>query len=436
MNLGTGRPVTVLDVGSALARGLDKEIAPEVTGKYRAGDIRHCFADVSSSGEAARLPGSDHSRGGNGPISSNGSRTRARSTTSTMRPASSSRSGWPADHGDAAVHDLASSSSRRTRRSGSSLASALSSSTPDRPRSTSWSPTTVPRTAPRELVETEFPAARVVTCENRGFSHANNQALLTCDARYVLFLNPDTEILDGTFGDLVAEPRRSVLGRPRRRPPGHRRRLPLSRRSAASPTPSGLSARLWARSGGRSIASWSGERELDLDVYDEEVPCDWTSGSFMLARREALAERRHARRALLHLLRGDRPLLRIVQAGWEVRHLPSMTILHHAAKGGVSERMTAQDAFARLQYGRKHFSPTHRVAYRGTIMCNYVLRALVPGSARAPGRKAARRALRILVGVESPPFGTPPPTALPPVPDDVASSRSVPVRLAAGAERS
>ena len=47
MNLGVGRPVTVLDVGSALARGLDKEIAPEVTGKYRAGDIRHCFADVS-----------------------------------------------------------------------------------------------------------------------------------------------------------------------------------------------------------------------------------------------------------------------------------------------------------------------------------------------------------------------------------------------------
>jgi dTDP-L-rhamnose 4-epimerase len=47
INLGVGRPVTVLDVGTALAQGLGKEIAPEVTGKYRAGDIRHCFADVS-----------------------------------------------------------------------------------------------------------------------------------------------------------------------------------------------------------------------------------------------------------------------------------------------------------------------------------------------------------------------------------------------------
>src|SRR5919202_2032017 len=55
----------------------------------------------------------------------------------------------------------------------------------------------------RELVEEEFPWARVVTCENRGFSHANNRGLMTCDARYVLFLNPDTEILEGTMEELV-----------------------------------------------------------------------------------------------------------------------------------------------------------------------------------------------------------------------------------------
>ena len=53
---------------------------------------------------------------------------------------------------------------------------------------------------------------------------------------------------------------------------------------------------------------WAGERELDLDLYEREHPCDWTSGSFMLARREALMSSGSARRALLHLLRGDRPL--------------------------------------------------------------------------------------------------------------------------------
>ncbi len=39
---------------------------------------------------------------------------------------------------------------------------------------------------------------------NHGFAHANNRAWMTCDARYVLFLNPDTELVDGTLADLVA----------------------------------------------------------------------------------------------------------------------------------------------------------------------------------------------------------------------------------------
>ena len=45
--------------------------------------------------------------------------------------------------------------------------------------------------------------ARVVRCENHGFPHANNRALMSVDARYVLFLNPDTEVIEGTFGELL-----------------------------------------------------------------------------------------------------------------------------------------------------------------------------------------------------------------------------------------
>jgi dTDP-L-rhamnose 4-epimerase len=30
-----------------LAEGLGKEIEPEITGKYREGDIRHCVADIT-----------------------------------------------------------------------------------------------------------------------------------------------------------------------------------------------------------------------------------------------------------------------------------------------------------------------------------------------------------------------------------------------------
>jgi len=47
LNIGTGREVTVLEVAAKLAEVLDMDVVPEVTGKYRAGDVRHCFADVS-----------------------------------------------------------------------------------------------------------------------------------------------------------------------------------------------------------------------------------------------------------------------------------------------------------------------------------------------------------------------------------------------------
>lgn len=47
INVGSGRSVTVREVGETLARVLGTEIEPEVTGKYRVGDIRNCWADIS-----------------------------------------------------------------------------------------------------------------------------------------------------------------------------------------------------------------------------------------------------------------------------------------------------------------------------------------------------------------------------------------------------
>jgi dTDP-L-rhamnose 4-epimerase len=46
-NVGTGRPTTVLRIAELLASRLGLDIKPEITGRFRAGDIRHCFADIS-----------------------------------------------------------------------------------------------------------------------------------------------------------------------------------------------------------------------------------------------------------------------------------------------------------------------------------------------------------------------------------------------------
>ncbi len=47
VNVGTGRSVTVLHVAEELAVALGRSVEPEVVGQYRAGDIRHCFADIT-----------------------------------------------------------------------------------------------------------------------------------------------------------------------------------------------------------------------------------------------------------------------------------------------------------------------------------------------------------------------------------------------------
>jgi dTDP-L-rhamnose 4-epimerase len=47
INVGSGQARSVLSVAHDLAKVLGRRIEPERTGKYRAGDIRHCFAEIS-----------------------------------------------------------------------------------------------------------------------------------------------------------------------------------------------------------------------------------------------------------------------------------------------------------------------------------------------------------------------------------------------------
>jgi dTDP-L-rhamnose 4-epimerase len=49
VNVGTGVATSVLDAAHLLARGLGKDIEPEVVGRFREGDIRHCVADIGRS---------------------------------------------------------------------------------------------------------------------------------------------------------------------------------------------------------------------------------------------------------------------------------------------------------------------------------------------------------------------------------------------------
>ena len=156
--------------------------------------------------------------------------------------------------------------------------------------------------------------------------------------------------------------------------------------------------------------SWLGERELDLRVYERDVACDWTSGSFMLVRWETLQSAGFLDERFFLYCEETDLCLRIKQAGWEIRHVPYLTILHHADKAGWNPRLDAQAAFAKRQFFRKHLSPLHQLAATGALVLGYTLRSTVGGDA---GRKeSSRAALTTLLGLGPPPFGVPPSVAL------------------------
>jgi N-acetylglucosaminyl-diphospho-decaprenol L-rhamnosyltransferase len=268
----------------------------------------------------------------------------------------------------------------------------------------------------RELVESSFPQARVVGSPNRGFAYGNNRGVEQAHARYVLLLNPDTEVIEGTFGELVelldARPQVGLAGVRQVTADGTLwptiRRFPSVARALGEAF---LSERWPVR------PAWAGERALDWGAYEREEECDWTSGSFMLARREALLSAGLLDERFFIYSEEPDLCLRIKRAGWQIRHLPQMTIVHHAGKGGVRPRMLAQDAYARKQYARKHFTPGYRGLYISALGVRHMVRAI--GAGTAPNatlrREGARRALSTLAGRADPPFGAPPPTAVEPL---------------------
>lgn len=47
INVGTGRRLSILEVANILINEMNCNLMPEFTGKFRVGDVRHCYADVT-----------------------------------------------------------------------------------------------------------------------------------------------------------------------------------------------------------------------------------------------------------------------------------------------------------------------------------------------------------------------------------------------------
>jgi GT2 family glycosyltransferase len=268
-----------------------------------------------------------------------------------------------------------------------------------------------------EAIEAEFPHVRVVRAPNHGFAAGNNVALAHARGRYVLLVNPDVEIQQGTLRELVdaldARPEVGVASVLTEGPDGAL--LPTIRRL---PTPA---RDLGEALGAARIRPLRGLQELDdrYEDYGRERSADWLVGSFLLARRAAVEEVGPLDDGFFLYSEEIDWCHRFRLAGWDVRHLPLMTITHHC---GESDRpdLVAQLASSRLRFAYKHFSRRRAVAIHAALAFGHLLRlaCFAPAAPwRPPLRRRARaeaRGLAVLCGAAPPYAANPAGGASPP----------------------
>jgi GT2 family glycosyltransferase len=258
-----------------------------------------------------------------------------------------------------------------------------------------------------EAIEREFDDVEVLRAPNRGFAAGNNIGIAWAQGRYVLLLNPDVEVVKGTFADLVAaldsRPDVGIASVIQRGSDGE---LQLSMRRFPSP----------GRDLGESLfaARWPffkslQELEMRTQFYDYEVSADWLVGAFLCARAEAIASIGPMDERFFLYSEEIDWCLRAHQAGWDVRHLPAMTVTHHAGRRDRGDLM-AQLAHSRSLFARKHHGFFGALGIHSALALGHLLRIavrvpLAPFKSSTRERIAAEaKALRVLLGLGKPPL--------------------------------
>ena len=210
----------------------------------------------------------------------------------------------------------------------------------------------------RALIANSFPHVQLIANDrNLGFAAGVNRGLEKTRGRYVLWLNPDAEILDGGMAELLrylkGEPDVGIIGPQIVDPDGG---IQLSCRSFPSYRtvlfhryslltrwfPDNCYSRHYLKTG------WdhAGIREVD-----------WVSGACLLHRREVLDDIGGLDERFFMYCEDVDFCLRARQAGWKVHYHPGLRVLHHIA--GSSRRSPALMVLERhrsmWRYYAKHF---------------------------------------------------------------------------------
>ena len=96
-NVATGARVRIGELAGSLAALIAPELEPEVTGEFRAGDLRHCYASTEAAPRGARLRGCGSRSSRGCPSSPSGSPHRRSPSAAMRRSPTFALAGWSAD---------------------------------------------------------------------------------------------------------------------------------------------------------------------------------------------------------------------------------------------------------------------------------------------------------------------------------------------------
>lgn len=202
-----------------------------------------------------------------------------------------------------------------------------------------------------------LPLRVVRSGSNLGFAKACNLGAAGSEARYVLFLNPDTESPPGSLAKLVAladeRPRAGILGPKLVYPDGRTqasvRRFPSFWDQAAIVLKlSHFLPRLPVL-----------KRYLGADIdLDAEQPVDQVMGACFLVRKELIDQKLgYDERYFIWMEEVD--FCRTAkEKGWEVRYLPQVSVIHHLGQSFAKEFQPKRQKYY-LTSLKKYFSKWH-----------------------------------------------------------------------------
>ena len=271
-----------------------------------------------------------------------------------------------------------------------------------------------------EMVRREFPWARVIAnSENRGFTAANNQGIAACSGRYLLMLNPDTELLDGALKVMLdfieTHPSVGLVG-------------PQLRYGNFQP-PDGAAAGNLAGSGGvqssrrrfPTLATafvestvlqglFQGSHVL-RDYYVQDQPdditqeVDWVVGAAMMVRR-SVVEQVGGLDEGFFMYSEELDWCRRIKAApapgggrWQVMYLPAARVVHHEGRSSAQAPALKQIQFhvSKVRYFRKYHGWLAAQALRLFLLGTYTYQIVEESAKWLVGHKRPLRAQRVSI---------------------------------------